>query len=376
MESANPGEEKLTGKTNPGTERTAVSESAETVEDLQRGGYRILQRSKGFRFGIDAVLLAWFAWENTFSGEHQAVGRSHTAEEHPKVGMSHEAEKHPTVGRNHTAEEHPKVGMSHAAEEHPTVGRSHTAEEHPTIGRSYTAEEHPTVRMSNPVRRSGLKILDLCSGSGIIPMLMAARCEEKRRDHAQNEGQSLESSQRIDSVTDFTGLELLPELTNMANRSASLNNAQDRIRFVCGDVKEASAIFGTNVFDMVTCNPPYIKAGAGIVNPGDEKAIARHEVKLTLEDVVRESARVLKSSGKLFMVYRPNRISEAMTLFEQYKLGIKKLTTVHPYADKEANLVLLECVKGSVSELRISAPLILYEQDGTYTKALREIYGS
>jgi tRNA1(Val) A37 N6-methylase TrmN6 len=199
----------------------------------------------------------------------------------------------------------------------------------------------------------GEKVLDLGTGTGIIPILLEAKTEGKH----------------------FTGLEIQEESADMARRSVAMNGLDDKIDIVIGDIKEASANFGLASFDVITSNPPYMNHGHGLVNPGDAKAIARHEILCSLEDVIRETSRLLKPNGRFYLVHRPFRLVEIMNKLTEYKLEPKRMKLVYPYVDKEPNMVLLECVKGGKSMLKVEAPLIVYKEPKVYTDEIYDIYG-
>ena len=148
-----------------------------------------------------------------------------------------------------------------------------------------------------------------------------------------------------------------------------------RVSIVQGDLREASAIFGRSRFDVVTCNPPYMTGGHGIVNPADAKAIARHEVLCTFEDVAREAAAVLVPGGRFYLVHRPFRLAELITTLTRYGLEPKRLRFVHPQVDKEPSLVLLGCVRGGRSRLAVEKPLILADERGETTDEVKALYG-
>ena len=236
----------------------------ERLDDLQRNGLKIIQKTDGFCFGMDAVLLSGFA----------------------------------------------------------TV-------------------------------KPGEKVLDMGTGTGIIPLLLSAKTKGEH----------------------FTGLEIQNVIADMAARSVNLNHLEEKIEIVNGDIKEASRIFGAASFDVVTTNPPYMNDAHGLKNPTEVKAISRHEVPCTLEDVVREGAKVLKSGGRMYMVHRPHRLIEIITAMKQYKLEPKRMKMVHPFLDKEANMVLIEAVKGGGSWLKMEAPIVVYKETGVYTDEIWEIYG-
>lgn len=200
---------------------------------------------------------------------------------------------------------------------------------------------------------AGENVLDLGTGTGIIPILLEAKTSAKH----------------------VTGLEIQSEIADMARRSVILNKLEDKIDIVDGDIKEASLLFGTASFDVVTCNPPYMNHNHGIINPDSSKAIARHEILCTLEDVVRETARVLKPKGRCYMVHRPFRLVDIINLCSEHKLEAKRMRLVYPYIDKEPNMVLIECVKGAGRNLITEAPLIVYKKPGVYTEEILKIYG-
>lgn len=236
----------------------------ERIDDLQRNGYRIIQKKDGFCFGMDAVLLSGFA----------AV-------------------------------------------------------------------------------KEGEQVIDLGTGTGIIPILLSAKTAGGH----------------------FTGLEIQQRIAEMASRSVRLNQLDHRISIVQGDIKEASQLFGKASFDIVTSNPPYMNDAHGLKNPDLSKAIARHEVLCTLEDVLREAAMLLKPGGRMYMVHRPHRLAEIITLMQKYKLEPKRMKMVHPFVHKEANMVLLEAFRGGRPMIKVEAPVIVYQEPGIYTDEIYAIYG-
>lgn len=236
----------------------------ERIDDLQRNGYRIIQKKKGFCFGMDAVLLSGFAQV-----------------------------------------------------------------------------------------KEGEVAVDLGTGTGIIPILLEAKTKGKH----------------------FTGLEIQEEVAEMAGRSVRLNQLENRVDIVRGDIKEASRLFGKASFDVVTSNPPYMNDNHGLKNPELPKAIARHEVFCTLDDVCREASLLLKSGGRFYMVHRPHRLAEIITALKTYKLEPKRMKLVHPFVDKEANMVLIEAVRGGRSMMKVEASIIVYREPGVYTREIYDVYG-
>lgn len=201
--------------------------------------------------------------------------------------------------------------------------------------------------------KAGETAIDLGTGTGIIPILLEAKTQG----------------------THFTGLEIQPESADMAKRSVAYNHLEDKIDIEIGNIKDASAQFGASSFHVVTTNPPYMTGQHGLTNPNEAKAIARHEILCSLEDVIRESARLLKPHGRFYMVHRPFRLSEIMNLMHQYGLEPKRMRLVYPFIDKEPNMVLIEGLRGGKPRITVEKPLIVYKEPGVYTDEIYEIYG-
>lgn len=201
--------------------------------------------------------------------------------------------------------------------------------------------------------KEGDKVLDLGTGTGIIPILMEAKTK----------------------AFHLTGLEIQEESADMARRSVALNGLEERIRIVQGDIKEAGTLFGAASFDVVTCNPPYMIGQHGLTNPEAPKAIARHEILCTLEDVIGQTAKLLCLGGNFFLVHRPFRLAEIMVLLCRYKLEPKRMRLVYPFADKEPNMVLIEAKRGGKPRMTVEKPLIVYKEPGIYMPEIYEIYG-
>lgn len=246
------------------SENKVVLKENERIDDLERNGYHIIQDTKRFCFGMDAVLLSGFA----------------------------------------------RV-------------------------------------------KEGAHVLDLGTGTGIIPILLEAKTKAEH----------------------LTGLEIQEESADMARRSVLLNGLEDKIDIVTGDIKEAESLFDAASFDVITCNPPYMIGKHGITNEGDAKAIARHEILCTLEDVVSQAAKLLKPGGNFFMVHRPFRLAEIMAVLQAYKLEPKRMQLVYPFVDKEPNMVLIEANRGGKPRLSVEKPLIVYKEPGVYMPEIYDIYG-
>lgn len=236
----------------------------ERIDDLQRNHYRIIQKKKGFCFGMDAVLLSGFA----------------------------------------------------------QMGEGET-------------------------------VIDLGTGTGIIHILLEAKTKGKH----------------------FVGLEIQESVAEMALRSVHLNGLEQKIEIVQGDIREACRIFGKASFDVVTSNPPYMINQHGMKNPDPVKAISRHEVLCTLEDVARESSMLLRPGGHFFMIHRPRRLTEIICVLRKYGLEAKRIKMVHPFVDREANMVMIESVRGGHPMMKVEAPVVVFERPGVYSEEIRTTYG-
>lgn len=203
------------------------------------------------------------------------------------------------------------------------------------------------------VVKDGARVLDLGTGTGIIPILLEAKT----------------------GAAHLTGLEIQPDSADMAKRSVALNGLEEKIDIVTGDIKEADKLFGAASFDVITCNPPYMIGRHGLKNPEDAKAIARHEILCTLEDVISQAARLLVPGGKFFLVHRPFRLAEIMVMLKNYKLEPKRMRLVYPFVDKEPNMVLLEAARGGRPRMTVERPLIVYSSPGVYMPEIYEVYG-
>lgn len=201
------------------------------------------------------------------------------------------------------------------------------------------------------------RILDLCTGSGIIPLLLSTR----------------------DTSTQITGLEIQRELVDMAQRSVRVNRLDQQIKVVQGDLKElmkgSRECQGSQLgqFDLVTVNPPYMPAHTGRTNELDSVTIARHEVLCTLQDVISAAARVLAHKGRFALVHRANRLGEIIGLCQRVGLEPRRLRLVQPRVGQKPNLVLVEAVKGVKPDLDVLENLIIYDGD-TYSEEIQGMY--
>jgi len=197
------------------------------------------------------------------------------------------------------------------------------------------------------------RVIDLGTGSGIIPILLAGKTQAR----------------------EIIGVEIQEAVAEMAGRSVRLNGLEDRVKIIHEDLKQITDYFDAYSFDAVTSNPPYMHQGSGIPNPKSSKAIARHEIKATLEDVIRVASKLLKDKGHFYMVHRPHRLVDVLCLCRQYRLEPKKIRFVHPNRRKKPNIFLIQCIRNGKPELKFMDPLYVYHEDGTYTEEIYEIYG-
>ena len=194
--------------------------------------------------------------------------------------------------------------------------------------------------------------LDLCTGTGIIPVLLSGKTKTPR----------------------ICGLEIQEEIADMAKRSVEYNKIENRVEILQGDLKNAAEIYGKGTFDKITCNPPYMKNNTAVKNETDTLSISRHEIACTLEDVISVSSALLRPKGRFFMVHRPSRLADIISLMRQYRIEPKRMRLVAPKQGKEPNLVLIEGIKDGGAELKILPTLYVYEENGEYTKEIDKIY--
>lgn len=199
------------------------------------------------------------------------------------------------------------------------------------------------------------RLVDLCSGNGVIPLFLSARTKGK-----------------------ITGVEIQERLYDMAVRSIDYNHLGERLDMIHGDIKEAPKILGFEKYDVVTCNPPYfLTPSREEINENEHLAIARHEILCTLEDAIRSASQLAKQGGKVAFVHRPGRLIDMIELMRKYRLEPKRIQFVYPKAGKEANTFLVEAIKDGSPDLKILEPLIVYDENNEYTPVVKEmLYGS
>lgn len=195
-------------------------------------------------------------------------------------------------------------------------------------------------------------VLDMGTGNGIIPLLIEGRYEPRRID----------------------GLEIQEANITMARRSVTLNGLDNKIQIIQGDIKEADTLLPLSAYDVVTCNPPYMDSGKGLLNSLSAKTIARHEVLCSLEDVIKAASRLVKVGGRFCMIHRPHRLVDIITLLRQYKLEPKTMRMIHPYVDAEPNMVLIEAIRHGNPMIKTLPPLIVYKEKNVYSDEIYEQY--
>jgi tRNA1Val (adenine37-N6)-methyltransferase len=237
----------------------------ETLDDLQLKGIKIIQKKNGFRFGVDAVLLANFS----------------------------------NVKKN-------------------------------------------------------ARVIDLCSGTGIIPFILAGKTEAKN----------------------IVGIEIQEEFVEMANRTSTINSLEDRVNFINEDLTNTKFLKTMEKAEVVTVNPPYKLQNTGIININDKNAIARHEICCTLEDVIIAARILLKDNGRFFMVHRPERIVDILTIMRKHKIEPKRIRLVHPKPNKAPNIVLIEGQRDGGSFFKFEDPLYVHLENGDYSEEIKRIYSS
>lgn len=236
----------------------------ETLDDLQLNGINIIQKKDGFRFGVDAVLLANFT----------------------------------------------------------------------------------EIKKNN-------RVIDLCSGTGIIPFIIAGKTE----------------------ASSITGIEIQNEMVEMANRSVKFNNLENRVDFINRDLKDIDFLKSIPKADVVTVNPPYKLCNSGIINPNDKIAIARHEIACNLEDVIIACKILLKDNKRMYMIHRPDRLADIIMLMRKHKIEPKRIQMIHPNTKKAPNIVLVEGQRDGGAFLKWEPPIYVYKDNGGYSEQIDRIYG-
>lgn len=197
------------------------------------------------------------------------------------------------------------------------------------------------------------KIVDLCTGTGIIPFLLIGKY----------------------NPSEIVGVEIQQEMVDISNRSAELNDVCEKIRFVNIDLKNQNDIKALGRFDVVTVNPPYKLNSSGIINPSDNIAIARHEIACNIDDVINATRILLKDNGRMYMVHRPDRLIDILLTMRKYRIEPKRIRMIHPNPSKAPNIVLIEGQRDGGSFLKWDPPLYVYDNNGKFSDQINKIYG-
>lgn len=203
-------------------------------------------------------------------------------------------------------------------------------------------------------------IVDFCTGSAVIPILLTTRVKYKK----------------------IIGVELQKEMYYLAVRNVAMNNLEKDISVLNQDIKEYKEIVkyirenvaSSGNVDVIVCNPPYKEVGTGVVNENNVKYIARHEEKCTLDYIFLSSSKLLKTKGKLYLVHKPDRLADLICLARKYNLEVKEITMLQPTKSKKPSIVFLEYVKDGNKGVNILPNILEYDKDGNYTDKIKEIY--
>ncbi|UOE94175.1 tRNA1(Val) (adenine(37)-N6)-methyltransferase [Alkalihalobacillus sp. LMS39] len=205
--------------------------------------------------------------------------------------------------------------------------------------------------VSVPIQKG--KMIDLCTGNAVIPLLLSER-----------------------SKASIIGVEIQETLFNMAIQSVHLNKLEHQINILHADIKELPQDIKGGEYDVVTCNPPYFEVNNETdYNQNKHFAIARHELFCTLEDVIQESSRLVKQKGKVALVHRPERLGEIITVMKSNRIEPKRIQFVHPKNDKDANIVLVEGIKDGQKGIKCEPPIFVYDSNQQYTEQFKQWYG-
>lgn len=201
--------------------------------------------------------------------------------------------------------------------------------------------------------RNNSVVLDLGTGTGIIPILLCGKTKLKK----------------------IVGVEVQEEVADMAKRSAKLNNLEDKFEIINKNILELKSIYDANSFDVIVTNPPYKKINTGIKNENEKKLISRHEILANLEDFISVSSRLLKDKGEFYMVHRPERLSDIFFYMRKYKIEPKEIRMVYSNKNIAPKMVLIKGVKNGNVFLKFRENLYIYDETGNYTEEIYKIYG-
>lgn len=183
------------------------------------------------------------------------------------------------------------------------------------------------------INMSDSKLLDFCTGNCPVPIILS------------------------NSIKNIVAFEVQKEIYELGDESLTLNNINN-VKLINDDIKNIGNYYEEGYFDIITCNPPYFKViDSSRINDNNVKAIARHEILIKLEDIVSLAYKYLRDKGKLYIVYRPDRLMELLKLFDKYKFGVKKLQCCYNNSDSLSSMILIEAMKNGQDDLKILAPL-------------------
>ena len=196
-------------------------------------------------------------------------------------------------------------------------------------------------------------VLDIGTGTGIISILLSKKINVKK----------------------IIGIEIQPDVADMAKRSIKLNNLENKIEIINDNIKNIANYFSNNYFDSIVTNPPYQKNNTGLKSESKEKLISKHEIECNLEDVIKKSYKILKNKGEFYMVHRPERLADIIFIMRENKIEPKEVRFVYPKINEKPNLILIKGIKNAKEFLKVQKPLIIYNESGRYTNEILEIYG-
>ena len=203
------------------------------------------------------------------------------------------------------------------------------------------------------LNKSIKSIMDLCTGNAPIPLILSTMTDAK-----------------------IIGIELQKNIYDLAIKSVKINNLDKKIEIINEDVRKIDSIFETDTFDLITCNPPYFRLNENsILNDNSVKSIARHEININLDDIMRVSKKLLKNNGSLCMVHRTDRLIEIIECMKKNNIEPKRIRFIYPKVGKESNLVLIDGHKNGKPGLKILDPLYVHNDDGSYTKEVLKMFG-
>lgn len=202
------------------------------------------------------------------------------------------------------------------------------------------------------INQNTKKILDIGTGNAIIPLILSTKTKSK-----------------------ITGIEIQKEVSSLAYKSVKINNLENQIDIINKDINEYVNEIETEMYDIITCNPPFFKLNEkSILNESKYRQIARHEIKLKLENIIKISKKLLKNNGRLALVHRPERLIELIKLMKENNIEPKKICFIHPKENKEANMLLIEGIKNGKPGITVLPPIYVYNLDNTYTKEVQKFF--